>query len=65
MDKIKSLVGANQRITTREIVERLNLSNATVHKHMKLGLISKLDIWVPHVLTEASFVRKHKVYEIH
>ena len=45
VDKIKSLVDANRRITTRQIVERLNLSNATVHKHMKrLGFISKHDI---------------------
>ena len=59
VDKIKSLVDANRRITTREIAERLNLSNATVHKHMKrLGLISKLDIWVPHVLTERNLLRR-------
>ena len=52
VDQIKSLVDANRRITSREIAERLNLSNATVHKHKKrLGLISKLGIWVPHVLT--------------
>lgn len=52
-DTIKALIDANRRITTREIAERLNLSNSTVHDHLKrLGLISKLDIWVPHVLTE-------------
>ena len=34
VDKIKPLIDANRRITTREIAERLNLSNATVHKHM-------------------------------
>lgn len=59
VDQIKSLVDANRRITTREIAERLNLSNSTVHKHMKsLGLISKLDIWVPHVLTERNLLRR-------
>ena len=59
VDNIKSLVDANRRITTREITERLNLSNATVHKHMKrLEFISKLDIWVPHVLTGRNLLRR-------
>jgi len=36
---IKALVDANRRITTRELAERLNLSNSTVHDHLKrLGL---------------------------
>ena len=51
MDKIKSLVDAKRRITTREIAERLNLS-----KH--LGLITKHDIWVPHVLAERILLRR-------
>ncbi|XP_035723709.1 histone-lysine N-methyltransferase SETMAR-like [Vespa mandarinia] len=52
-DTIKALVDANWRITTREIDERLNLLNSTVYDHLKgLGLSSKLDIWVPHVLAE-------------
>ncbi|GFW37539.1 histone-lysine N-methyltransferase SETMAR [Trichonephila clavipes] len=52
-DAIKALVDANRRITTREIGLRLNLSNSTVYEHLKgLGLSSKLDVWVPHVLTE-------------
>lgn len=58
-DTIKALVDANRRITTREIGERLNLSNSTVYDHLKgLGLTSKLDIWVPHVLTERNLCRR-------
>ena len=58
-DTIKALVDANQRITTREIGERLNLSNSIVYDHLKgLGLTSKLDIWVPHVLTERNLYRR-------
>ncbi len=42
-DTIKALIDANRRITTREIAERLNLSNSTVHDHLKrLGLVPKL-----------------------
>lgn len=58
-DKIQALVDANRRVTTREIAERLNLSNSTVHDHLKgLGLVSKLDIWVPHILTERNLLRR-------
>ena len=62
VDKMKSLIDASRRTTTPEIAERLNLSNAIFHKHMKrLGLISKLDIWVPHVLTERNLLRRINV----
>ncbi|GFX58543.1 histone-lysine N-methyltransferase SETMAR [Trichonephila clavipes] len=57
-DAIKALVDANRRITTREIGLRLNLSNSTVNDHLKgLGLSSKLDVWVPNVLTERNMCR--------
>ncbi|GFT78658.1 mariner transposase [Trichonephila clavipes] len=58
-DAIKALLDANRRITTREIELRLNLSNLTVYDHLKgLGLSSKLDLWVPHVLTERNLCRR-------
>ncbi|GFX48630.1 histone-lysine N-methyltransferase SETMAR [Trichonephila clavipes] len=61
-DAIKALVDANRRITTREIKLRLNLSNSTVYDHLKgLGLSSKLDVWVPHVLTERNLCRRTDV----
>ncbi|GFU92285.1 histone-lysine N-methyltransferase SETMAR [Trichonephila clavipes] len=56
---IKALVDANRRITTLEIGLRLNLSNSAVYDHLKgLGLSSKLDVWVPHVLTERNLCRR-------
>ncbi|GFT58412.1 histone-lysine N-methyltransferase SETMAR [Trichonephila clavipes] len=58
-DAIKALVDANRRITTREIGLRLNLSNSTVYDHWKgLGLLSKLNVWFPHVLTERNLCRR-------
>ena len=33
--KTQALIDANRRITTREIAERLNVSNSTVHDHLK------------------------------
>ena len=61
VDKTKSLVDVNRRTTTREIAESFNLSNAIVQKHMKrLGLISKRDMWVPHVFTERNLLYRIK-----
>ncbi|GFU75300.1 histone-lysine N-methyltransferase SETMAR [Trichonephila clavipes] len=58
-DAIKALVDANRRITTREIGLRLYLSNSTVYDHLKgLELFSKLDVWVPDVLTERNPCRR-------
>ena len=48
-DKIKAHVDADHHITTREIAEKLRLSNSTVHDHFKrLGTVSKLDMWIPY-----------------
>lgn len=38
-DTIKLLIKANWQITIREIAERLNLSNLTVHDHLKLSTL--------------------------
>lgn len=58
-DKIKSLQNADRSITTRGIVEKLNLSNLTIHDHLKrLGFVSKLTIWIPHNLKEIDSIRR-------
>ncbi|XP_076247803.1 histone-lysine N-methyltransferase SETMAR [Calliopsis andreniformis] len=50
-DKIKALIESNQRYTTREIAETLNIHYSSVYDHMKkLGYVSRLDIWVLHEL---------------
>ncbi|GIX93616.1 HTH_48 domain-containing protein [Caerostris extrusa] len=58
--KIKELFDTDHRITTREIAEKLNLSNSTFHYHVKCsGLISKLGIWVANVLVERNLLFLH------
>ena len=49
-DKIKALVDANRRYTTRDVTEILNVSKSSVENHLKaLGYVSKLDVWIPHL----------------
>lgn len=47
-----TLVEENPKITTEEIAQRLKIDNSTAFRHLKkLGYISKLETWVPHLLT--------------
>ena len=51
-DLIKALIAENHQITTREIGERLDVSNLTVHEHLlQLGFTSRLSVWVLHELS--------------
>ena len=50
-DKVKALVDANHRYTTRNVAEIPNVSKSSVENHLKaLGYASKLDVWTPHRL---------------
>ncbi|XP_020289890.1 histone-lysine N-methyltransferase SETMAR-like [Pseudomyrmex gracilis] len=52
-DIVRNLVDANSRISTQEIADRLNVDRSTAFRHLKkLGYSLKLDVWVPHSLTE-------------
>jgi len=53
VDQITALIDSDRQITVREIAARLNIGKSTVSKHLnKLQIIKKLDVWVPHDLTE-------------
>ena len=53
VDQITALIDSDRQITVREIAARLNIGKSTVSEHLnKLQIIKKLDVWVPHDLTE-------------
>ena len=57
--KIKPMIENNQRSTTPEIAEKLNVSHTCVERHLKqLGYVNKLDIWVPHRLNEIQLTKR-------
>ena len=50
-DDIKVLIVLDHHVTVREIEAKLKIPKSTVRRHIKnLGLVKKLDIWVPHDL---------------
>ncbi|EZA47914.1 Histone-lysine N-methyltransferase SETMAR [Ooceraea biroi] len=56
-DQIKTLIENNPRYTTRELTEILKISKTTVHDHVvKLGYVSRYDVWVPHNLAEKNLM---------
>lgn len=64
-DKVKALTDARHQITTRDVVERLNLLNSTFHDHVKcFYFISKLNIGEPHDLTERNLLHRNGVYRL-
>ena len=63
-DKIKAMIENNQRSTTREIAEKLNISHTCVQRHLKqLGYVNKLDIWVPQKLNKIQFTKRVSICE--
>ena len=58
-DKIKAIVENNRCSTTREIAEKLNISQTCVERHLKqLDYVNKLDIWVLHKLNEIQLTKR-------
>ncbi|CAK9833044.1 Histone-lysine N-methyltransferase SETMAR [Anthophora retusa] len=56
-DLVKTVIENNPRSTTRQLAEMVNKSKSTIHDHIvKLGYISRFDVWLPHNLTEKNLL---------
>lgn len=56
---IKALVEQDRTIKVREIAETLKIGYGTVQRHLQqLGYVSRLDVWVPHKLTEMNLANR-------
>ena len=50
-EALKSLVECNACQSTRELADKLNMSQSTILRHLeKMGKVSKLGVWIPHAL---------------
>lgn len=64
-DQIKVQIETNPRLTTREIAEAVGVPKSTVHDHLvKLGYISRYDIWVPHNLSEKNCMDRFSICDM-
>ena len=52
-DQVKQIIDQNPQFTTRQIEDIAKVLKATFARRLKeIGYISKLDVWVPHQLTD-------------
>lgn len=57
--KLRALVEADPRLTTRCMAAQLGCAHSTVYRHLiAMGKVLKLGSWVPHVLTESDRGRR-------
>lgn len=58
-DVLRTLVLNNPRISTEEVATALNVDRSTAFRRLKkMGFDLKLDIWVPHLLTEKNKIKR-------
>jgi len=53
-ERIRNLVNETKSLSVREMSQILNISKSSMYKHLKEMEMPKLDIWVPHQLTECN-----------
>ncbi|XP_014607008.1 PREDICTED: histone-lysine N-methyltransferase SETMAR-like [Polistes canadensis] len=64
-DEIKTIIEADRHVTTWEDEEKVNVSHTTIENHLKrVGLVKKLDIWVPHNLKEIHLTQRINVCDL-
>ena len=52
-DKVRDLVEKSRSLTVQEMSHVLKIPKTTIHRCLKkMGMVSKLNVWVPHELTE-------------
>ena len=52
-DQIKAIIETDHHVSVREIEEMLKIPKLTIDHHIqRLGLVVKLEIWIPHELKE-------------
>ena len=65
-DQIKAIIESDRHVTMREIAEMLKMPKSTIDRHMqRLGLVKKLDIWIPHELKEIHLTKRTNACDLH
>ena len=64
--QIKAIIESDRHVTVREIEKMLKIPKSTIDHHIKrLGLVKKLDIWIPHELKEIHLTKRINACDLH
>ena len=64
VDKIMDIVASDRHVSTVSIAQELNIAQKTVWNHLhKAGYTKKLDVWVPHELTQKNLMDRISICE--
>ncbi|CAH2092000.1 unnamed protein product [Euphydryas editha] len=65
VDEILQLMEQDRHVSCQEIAEALNINHMTVWNHLKrAGYEKKLDVWVPHELTQRNLIDRITISEM-
>ena len=65
-DQIKAIIESDRHVTVREIEEMLKILKSTIDRPIqRLGLVKKLDIWIPHELKEIHSTKRINACDVH
>ena len=65
-DQIKAIIESDIYVTVREIEEILKIPKSTIDRHIQhLGLVKKLDIWIPHEFKEFNPTKRINACDLH
>ena len=65
-EQIKAIIESDRHVTVREIKEMLKIPKSTIDRPIqRLGLVKKLDIWIPHELKEIHLTKRINACDLH
>ena len=65
-DQIEAIIESDRHVSVREIKEMLEISKSTINRYIQcLGLVKKLDIWIPRELKEIHLTKRINVCDLY
>ena len=65
-DQIKAIIESDCHVTVQNIEKILKIPKSTIDRHIQgLGLVKKLDIWIPHELKEIHLTKRINTCDLH
>ena len=65
-DQIKAIIESDRHVTVQKIEEMLRIPKLTIDRHIQcLGLVKKLDIWIPRELKEIHSRKRINACDLH